>query len=87
MFDGINLNILSVNINVYIHKIMLKKDQGFKFGFQRLAELKALKDQNKRVFGKEITNLNKRSKNFSIHEGPSQKVEQKPRAVSFKKYK
>ena len=52
---------------------MLKKDQGYKFAFQRLAELKSLKEQNKRVFGKEITNLTKRSKNFTIHEVPANK--------------
>ena len=64
---------------------MYTKDVGARQTLHRLAELRALKDNSKRVFGKDITNVNKRSKNLSIHESLVPKVETKPRSVSFKK--
>lgn len=45
---------------------------------------------NKRIFGKDITNIEKRSKNFSISEKPTQlsTVDQrlKSKSVSYKPY-
>lgn len=53
---------------------MHSKDTGSRLTHHRLAELRAIKDNSKRIFGKDITNVNKRSKNYSIHENPAPKV-------------
>ncbi len=40
----------------------------------KISELRAIKDNSKRIFGKDITNVNKRSKNYSIHENQAPKL-------------
>lgn len=51
----------------------------------RLADLKAYNDHNKRVFGRDITNLDKRvKKNASIYDKiPMAKIEQRVRSQSL----
>ena len=47
---------------------MFNRDMGRKVTQHRLADLRLMKDNTKRMFGKDITN--RRTKNYSIHEVP-----------------
>ena len=60
---------------------MFNRDMGRKVAHHRLADLRLMKDNNKRMFGKDITN--RRTKNYSIHEAP--KVEPKQRSASLRR--